>query len=201
MEKKKYAMAVAEPKTNQFDLPDGAKMTVVNFIPYAEKENFVMDVVAATLQIDEEQGICYRGYNHDAAYLYCFLKYYTDVDVEGAEIQEVFDWLTSWCDVDDIYKLAENDLGIVFEMEYDFYNACRKRFEQEHSLGQMAKALFNTDVDTNNAETRELIEKLVDMKGALMEKEDNEKILQFGQKKTAKSVKTGGAMINLAKKT
>lgn len=54
MKKKKYEIKMEEPKTNQFDLPDGAKMTIVNFIPYAEKENFVMDVVAATLQIDEE---------------------------------------------------------------------------------------------------------------------------------------------------
>ena len=59
---------------------------------------------------------------------------------------------------------------------------------------------LNTDVNTENAETRELIERLIDMKGALLEKQNNEKILQFGAKKTAKSVKTGGVKINISKK-
>ena len=68
-----------------------------------------------------------------------------------------------------------------------------KTFEAAHSLGNMVKPLLNADMDTNNSETKELIEKLIDMKGALLEKEENEK-------KTAKPVTVGGAVINFAKR-
>ena len=116
------------------------------------------------------------------------------------EVGQAFDWLNSMMDINDLYNFARDDIGIVRQMADDFYAACEKRFEKEHCLEQMAKGLLNTDVDTNNAETRELIEKLIDMKGALLEKQEENKILQFGQKKAAKPMKTGGAKINLAKK-
>lgn len=145
-------------------------------------------------------GICYRGYNQQAVFAYLFLKYYTDVDVEGIEIDQAFDWVTSLMDLNDLYDFAYGDITIVRRMADDFYASCEKRFEQEHCLGQLAKQYLNTDVNTENAETWELIERLIDMKGALLEKQNDEKILQFGAKKTAKSVKTGGVKINISKK-
>lgn len=174
---------------------------MTSFIPYTEKEAFVIDLLTATLQTDDALGICYRGYNYQAVFAYLFLKYYTGVDVENVGIERAFDWLISNCDIRDLYNIAEADLKIIKTMEGDFYSACEKRYEQENSLGQMVKEYVRTDVDTNNAETRELIEKLIDMKGALLEKEQDEKILQFGHKKAAKPVKTGGVKINLSKKS
>ena len=43
--------------------------------------------------------------------------------------------------------------------------------------------------------------KMIDMRGVLIEKQENKMILDFGRKKAAKPVKTGGARINLAKKS
>ena len=68
---------------------------------------------------------------------------------------------------------------------------------------ELKQKVFRATKDTFEmfrTETRELIERLIDMKGALLEKQNDEKILQFGAKKTAKSVKTGGVKINISKK-
>lgn len=51
-----------------------------------------------------------------------------------------------------------------------------------------------------NAETRQLIEKMIDMQAAYAKQEDEAKILQFGQKKAAKPLKAGGVNLNLKKK-
>ena len=93
---------------------------------------------------------------------------------------------------------AAIDLWYVDMMKDRMIKAVQMRFEKEKSLEQLVKGLLNTNPDTNNAETRELIEKLIDMKGALLEKEENEKVLAFGKKKPA--VKTGGVKMNLGKK-
>lgn len=129
-------------------------------------------------------------------------KYYTDIDVEEVAPQTVCDFLLS---SPGAIRLIEKEAGEDFEfakrMGERLIESCRVTYESEHGLAKRIKDLLNTDVDINNAETRELIEKLIDMKGALLEKEENDKILQFGKRKAAKTIKAGGAKINLAKKS
>ena len=92
-----------------------------------------------------------------------------------------------------------SDIAIVKKMEAKYAGAIKELYEREHSLGQLVKEMLNTKPDTANDETRELIEKLTDMKGALLEKEEKEKLLQFGKKKPA-SIGASGNVINFAKK-
>ena len=79
-------------------------------------------------------------------------------------------------------------------------SAIMELYRSEHSLANMAKNILEGDINVENAEARELIEKLIDMRGALNQKEAEDNILQFGHKKTAGSVKTGGVNLNFTKK-
>ena len=202
MDKKKYDMSHAadNARTTKVDLGNGNEITVLHFIPYSQKESFAMEFAEYVMQADEELGVCYDGYNAQMIEYYLVAKYYTDIDTEGIEPSAVCDFLCNSSSIDNIMGVVSDDFYFCRNMGYRIIEACKIRFETENGLARVVKNLLNTDVDTNNEETRELIEKLIDMRGALMEKQEDEKVLQFGTKKTANHMKTGGAKINLAKK-
>ena len=193
-ELKEFKMTYAE-----LELNDG--IIVKSRIPYADKEKMAVEYIEGTLGVDADLGICYTIYSADLVWNYLFMKYYTNIDVEGAEDMTV------------LYDYAEEhelmgslvghhvgfDLSIVSQIAEKYKESIVRLYEKGHSLEQQAKKFLSTDVDTNIAETRELIEKLTDMKGALLEKEEQGKVLQFGKKKSA-NVTAGGVKLNLSKK-
>lgn len=210
----------------EFDKPtkliqdkNGNDVVIWNWIPFAEKEEFVQELITFVLNADDELGVCYESMNYDLFYNYEIIKHYTNIDVD--EIQDIdgFRKLYDYCDLNGVrnalnssqfimtaeainlnqYGFLEQDLCIVNEMVLKYREAIKVLYEAEHSLGNMVKKILDTDVDTNNKETRELIEKLIDMKGALIEKEEKGKVLAFGKKKSV-NVETGGAKMNLAKR-
>ena len=222
MEKKKINFVIeSEPETKTFSDKNGNDVVIWNWIPFAEKEEFVQELITFVLNADDELGICYESMNYDLFYNYEIIKHYTNIDVEDIQDIDGFRKLYDYCDLNGIKDalndsqshlimtagaldlsncgFLEHDLRIINEMIQKYYNAIKGLYEAEHSLGNMVKKILNTDVDTNNKETRELIEKLIDMKGALMEKEEQGKVLAFGKKKPV-NVKTGGAKMNLAKR-
>lgn len=198
LEKNKIEMKAGAAESMMFELKDGAAAEVVKFIPFEEKEQMALEWAAGVLQTDDELGICYTGYTDDVFETYLFTKYYTSIAVEGEDPVKVFDYMIYTGTYGVMREYAIKDLWLVANMKDSMVEAVKIRFEKEKSLEQLVKGLLNTDPDTNNAETRELIEKLIDMKGALLEKEENEKVLAFGKKKPA--VKTGGVVMNLGKK-
>lgn len=193
-----------ERKTKTIQDKNGNNVVIWNWIPFEEKEAFVQEQVTLTLGTDEEQGVCYEVMNYDMFYNYVMVKYYTNIDVQDIQDIDGFRKLYDYCQQtgiasEDIYEFMKGDMAITSDMILKYREAITELYEAEHSLGNMVKQILKTNPDTNNEETRELIEKLTDMKGALMEKEENSNVLQFGKKKSA-NVKTGGTVINLAKR-
>lgn len=187
MEKKKINMTAKEPDVVVKQAGED-EIRIFTFIPCEKKEAFVEELLMQTAQADESLGVLYKGNNYPVIYTYLFVKYYTDVDVDGKTPREVFDWLYSHFAWHEIRDIAWQDLCVIDEMTDKLFEACKTTYEKEHSLELVAKKMLSeAPLDTDNAETRELIEKLVDMKGALMEKEQNR-------------VKMGGAIVNLARK-
>lgn len=129
-----------------------------------------------------------------------FVKYYTNIDTSDSEeelnnMQGLYDFVLSiGLKNEDVKQFVENDLREVRMIEWKYEQSIRVLFEGGHSLEQTIKRYLTFDVD--NKETRELIEKLIDAKGALMEKESREQHLTNKQR-----VKdAGGAVINFAKR-
>ena len=186
-------------KYEELELDDG--IIVKSRIPYAEKEKMAIEYIEGSLGVDANLGVCYTIYSADLVWNYLFIKYYTNIEVDDVE------------DLTALYDYAEEkglmnpnveyhvclDVDIVIKIAEKYKESVIRLYEKEHSLEQQAKKLLNTDVDTNIAETRELIEKLTDMRGALMEKEERNNVLQFGKKKAA-NVASGGVKLNLSKK-
>ena len=153
---------------------------------------------------DDELGVCFRIMNETEVKTYLLVKYYTDIDVSDIQDMDGFRKLHDYCRVSGLLETIHVFISIeeqwdIDNMEKIYWEAIRKLYETEHSLGNTVKRLLKTDPNVNNEETRELIEKLIDMKGALKEKEAQSNVLQFGKKKPA-DVNTGGVKMNLAKR-
>ncbi len=210
MEKKKFDFNTFEYFNETVTIQDktGNDVVILKRIPYEQKEAFVQELAGMAQTPDEETGTCFVSSLYELIYNYLFVKYYTNIDVEEQKDVESFRALYDYCQsigINDRYdRASDQDEEIIQDMWYQYKGSVVGLYEKQHSLGQKVKELLNTDVDTNNAETRELIEKLTDMKGALLEKEEQGKVLDFvstksGKKKPA-SVKTGGVSMSLAKR-
>ena len=183
---------------------NGNGVVILNWIPFEEKEAFVEDLVGLSLNSNDELGICYEAMNYELLYNFVFVKYYTNIDVSDIPDVDGLRKLYDYCQMNGITREAlgayvEDDLKVIDNMIIKYKNAVKVLYETEHSLGYAVKKLLETKPDINNQETRELIEKLIDMKGALIEKEEESKVIAFGKKKPA-DLKTGGVKIGLAKR-
>ena len=193
-----------EKTTKTIQDKNGNDVVIWNWIPYGEKEALVQELTGYILNADDDLGVCYEVLNYDLFYNYVIVKYYTNIDVEDIQDIDGFRKLYDYCDKNgfigyDIDDFLNDDLCTINRMIVRYKHTIMSLYEEQHSLSNIVKKLLGTDFDANNAETRELIEKLIDMKGALMEKEEENKVLAFGKKKPV-GLKTGGVKMNLAKR-
>lgn len=183
----------------ELELDDG--IIVKSCISYAEKEKMAVEYVEGSLGVDADLGVCYTIYSADLVWNYLFMKYYTNIEVDDAEdLTVLYDYAEEHGLMNSrVAHHVSSDVDVVIKIVEYYKESVIKLYEKEHSLELQAKKFLSADVDTNIAETRELIEKLTDMKGALMEKEERSNVLQFGKKKAA-NIASGGVKLNLSKK-
>lgn len=175
---------------------------ILRRIPYEQKEEFIHELAAMVLVADEDTGICYVSSLYDVVFNYLYVKYYTNIDVDGIKEIDDFRKLYDFCEMKGItfVRTMDSDLCDVERMWKTYSEAIIRQYEKRNSLEHQAKLMLSTDIDTNKAETRELIEKLIDMQGAMKEKEERDNVLDFGKAKKNTGVKTGGVKLNLGKK-
>ena len=181
MEKIKVDLKDYKLETEELDLKNG--VVVKNRIPYSDKEKMAVEYINSTTSVDENLGICYTIYSSILVWNYLFLKYYTNIDVDDVEdLTVLFDYAQAHGLMSSIVKAHVcEDIDYVYDIADVYKESVVALYEKEHSLGHQVKTILSTDVDTNIAETRELIEKLTDMKGALIEKEEREKVVPFSK--------------------
>lgn len=197
MEKIKVDFNTREPNHYTIKVGDDGYITVVDFIPYEKKEQMAFDIVTATLQTDDDLGMCYSVYTEEIIEMYYLIRYYTNIDTGDATPEQVYDWVMSNHIKKELIDNIGADYWEVDNLVCYISDIIISKYKKENSLEHQVKLLLNTDPNVNNEETRELLEKLIDMKGALIEKENN--VIALGTKK-ATSPKTGGVKINLSKK-
>lgn len=194
LEKKTINIDIDEQMRETTTIQDknGNSVNILKRISCADKEAFVQELVDRTISTDEETGLGYVNPLFNVIYCYLFVKYYTDIDTEW--IKEIDDYrkLYDYCLVNGICDTCtpenEKDADNLRELWWRYNQAVIQLYERGHSLAQIVKTWLTGDVDVENAETRELIEKLIDMKQGY---------LSAGEKPT-KNV--GGGILSFAKK-
>ena len=203
LEKKNFNFDVEEEmgKTTTMTDNKGNEIVLLERIPYEEKFEFVRELAERVLVGNEEVGLCYKSSMYDLMFNYLYVKHYTNIDVAWVETAEDFRKLYDYCDVSGLTHVCPKDFEALISLWENYSNSVIELYERKNSLGALVKSWLGTDIDTNKEETRELIEKLIDMKGALLEKEENEKVIQFAKaNKKVAPLKTGGAKLSFAKK-
>ena len=185
---------------------NGKDVFILKRIPYREKEEFCRELAEKVLVADEDTGICYESALFELVWNYLFVKYYTNIDVEWVDTIDDYYKLYDYCLSEEALEYNRHtlkDMRLVEEYWERYRASIIRQYEAKNSLGYQVKQLLSTDVNTTNAETRELIEKLIDMQDALREKEEDKKVLQFAKKKDVKMngvPKVGGVKMSFAKK-
>ena len=68
---------------------------ILRRIPYEQKEEFIHELAAMVLVADEDTGICYVSSLYDVVFNYLYVKYYTNIDVDGIKEIDDFRKMTS----------------------------------------------------------------------------------------------------------
>ena len=194
LEKKTFDISTEKQMRETITVQDinGNTVTILKRIPFAEKEKFVYELGEMTLTVHEDAGICYINAMYDVVYMYLFVKYYTDIDVDGLNGADDYARLYDYCLLSGIgwdCSLAnEQDNEVLQDFWRAYSQAVIRLYEKDNSLEQMAKEWLGGDPAADNAETRELVEKLIDMKQSYLDQ---------GEKPTQN---VGGGILNFAKR-
>jgi len=194
MEKRKLDMSKAHDVYEIMELNAGDEViTVRTHIPYEQKVSMANELVELTVVPNDKLGICYTV-GSGLVRRFLTAKYYTNIDTEDVSMEDIYDYLVNMDIVDHLDQIIYNDYVHVACMYEEMRGAVIKAYEAEHSLAQLAKSILDGKLDLQNEETRELIEKMIDMQAAYNKEQNKNNVLQFAKKKPA----VGG--LNLKKK-
>ena len=185
MEKRKIDMSKAHDIYESKELKVGDEVfTVRTHIPYEQKMALANEWVELTVVSNEDLGICYDVGNAFVR-LFLIVKYYTDIDVTDVPMEDVYDYLVNMNAAVELERIVADDFAYTYDIYAELSGAVRALFEAEHSLSQLAKNILGGKLDLQNEETRELIEKLIDMQAAYNKEQDKNNVLQFAKKQPA----------------
>lgn len=198
MEKKKFVMNTGDAYEVQQDVKVGDEtIHVRTHIPLAEKMMMASDIVQMIEVLDDELGIVTTSSLEDVCELYLILKYYTDVDLEGVEAQQVFDWLVGYGAVDTIRNIIDADYSYVETMMWRLSSNVEAEHRARNSLTHAVKTTFGflfdgRDITETLAESRAVSDKMLDIVGRLND---------TTKKEEAGRVNVSGNVINIGKKS
>lgn len=94
---------------------DDVKIVVRDHIPYAQKEEMALEIAGRSLIIHDDSCV-YLSSQYGKIEKYYIAKYYTDINTDGAEMDEVSDFLINGGFIDNINEIIWSDLQIVHEI-------------------------------------------------------------------------------------
>ena len=143
MEKRKIDLTkyadMHEEKT--FKGNDGTEITVRNHISFVEKEALVNDLALSTI-VDHDGSCVYTSSSFEKLRLYAIAKYYTDIDVEGYEFEDVADFIINNGLADEIDKYIGDDFDVVISIYWNTYYALETTYKDDGSLSKALRTSF-----------------------------------------------------------
>ena len=179
---------------------DGTEITIRNRIPYIEKEAMAKEMAEYLLIIHDDSCI-YLSSQLDKYEKYMIAKYYTDIDTEDADENEVADFLINNELMNEIGNYIWNDFDAVMRMFDALEDSVTKIYEDDKGLTKALRTSFGflfTGEDVS-----ESLAHITAEKGVIF---DALKALSQVEKKKEETIDrghltVGGNVINFAKKT
>lgn len=179
---------------------DGTEITVRDHIPYSEKEAMVTDMAEHLLMIHDDSCV-FLSSTYCKYEAFMVAKYYTDIDTDDADYNEVADFLINNDMYGDVIAHIWMDFQIVLEMFGYTEASVTKTYEDDKCLTKALRTSFGflfsgEDISESMAKAEATKDTLYEALDAL-HKADKEKEKQIDNG----IVRIGGNMINFAKKT
>lgn len=197
MEKIKFDISGAAEKHNEEKLQIGEQELIVrDHIPLDDKIKMATELVQVGATINEEQKLMSKGVLWDEVKLYLIMKFYTNLDVEDLEFNDVVDWVIN----NNLPPLLEDiiyaDIIYVEGLAYQMLENSKAAYDKENSLSTAIMTTFGfllngEDITETLAKSREISEQMLTAA---------EQMNKSQQKADAGKVKVGGNIINIGKK-
>ena len=178
---------------------DGTEVTVRTHIPYADKTAMAQEITEQIVMVHDDS-CWYISYNREAIVAKAILKYYTDLNVDDADPDEIMDFLINNGLYDQVMDVCGNDVEFVDQLVDGMTDGFVTVFDDDRSLAKAVRTsfgfLFNgEDITESLAKAEMAKDTLYNAVGALREKEEEEakklndgslsidgNIIQFGKR-------------------
>jgi len=201
MEKRKIDLAKYADMHNEVELvgADETKISVRTHIPYSEKEAMARDMVEQIAMIHDDSCV-YVGSNSDKYELYVIAKYYTDIDTEDVEPDDIANFLINDGFADQLNSTIEADYKYVRELYWYLYDGFKASYDDDRSLTKAIRRSFSfmfngEDITETLAQAEITKDRVFNAFNALRKEEEiKENTIDDGR------LMVGGNVINFAKK-
>lgn len=194
---KKYADMHEE---YELDGKDGTKIVVRDHIPYADKVQMCRDIIENCIMIHDDS-CCYENVNINAERIKAVVHYYTNIPVEGADAQEVADFVINNALIGQIREYIHDDYMEAEDVYITMLNMVIDTYEDDMSLKKAIKKSFG--FLWSGEDVSESMAKIAAEKGVLFDAMDA--LRKVNQKKEEEidhgQLTVGGNVISFAKKT
>lgn len=178
---------------------DNTEVVVRDHIPYEQKEVMATEMAERVL-MEHDDSCMYTSNAYDKVEKYLLLKYYTNVDVEEEDIDNVVDFMVNNEIIGDIIAFVWNDFDIVLDIFERIESSLKKTYEDDHSLTKAIRTSFGflftgEDITESMAKAEATSGVLMDALNALRDADKKkEETIDKGK------LTVGGNIINFAKK-
>lgn len=201
MEKRKYELGKYADMHEEKEIAgkDGTKVTVRDHIPYAEKEAMGNEMAENMVMVHDDS-CTYLSSQENKYELYLIAKYYTDIDTDDVDIDDIANFMINNGLAQAISDYIMDDLDEVRSIYCSLESAVRKTFDDDHSLTKAIRTSFGflftgEDITESLAKAEAMKDTVYEAINAFrkVEKEKEENI-DHGK------LTVGGNVLNFAKK-
>lgn len=201
MKKKKFGLKKYNDMHDEITVQgkDGTEVTVRDHIPYTEKENMARELSETMIMVHDDSCM-YESINFRKTMLFMIAKYYTNINTDNADIDDIADFMINNELDRKIKDVSEYDIKIVEEIYDDIYRAVVTTYDDDKSLTKAIRTSFGflftgEDVSESLAKAETVKDTLYNALNALHEKEEQqEKEIDDGM------LNIGGNVISFSKK-
>ena len=178
---------------------DGTEVVVRDHIPYKDKEVMARELLEQTVVIHDDSCI-YTGSNYAKNKIYLVAKYYTDIDTDDMNPDDVADYMINNNIISAVMDYVTADLEYVIDMFGDLYSALDIVYADDNSLAKSVRKSFGSVLNGENiTETLSKAEAVNDKTFEAFS------LLRQSEKEKEKNIDNGtmtinGNIINLAKR-
>lgn len=143
-------------------------VTVRDHIPLEQKAAFVDEYIQLVLDEDEDAGVMQMTSVVPLLEVFLMVKYYTNVDVEGVKLEDVYNWVINNNSYTDLEDIIYHDIEQVRKMYGLLSRNAIEAYEREHSLGKAIQKSFGfmlngEDITETLAKSREITDQMIDV--------------------------------------